>query len=193
MKSIQLLVVIIVLSLHVSICSAAELLSREYIPGTAISLSFPQKYSLRKSSEYNRNGSFISYDIYSDEGGYPSLSEILFCSINSLKEFEKMLAKLDDLNPSGDACGTLPTVKEYNNSKRILNNPSKYKTKYEIKRIGGRYYNISTYDCNDAIVREYRTFAKDIMIDIVVFIAYANNLEQQKGESDKLVSQLTIE
>ena len=198
MKSIQLLVVIIISFSHISLSNAAGPLSKKYIPSVGISLYFPKDYTLEKSNEPNRRGSFISYnfsfnfDLNCIRCNYPFLQEIQFFSIKSIKEYEKECSETNRDRGSGEGfceTGDYPTIKEYKKQKLALQNPERFKAKYQIKKIGTRNYIVSISSGTDCIFREYRCFSKDTMVAIWIVMRDPSQVEK----ADKILSQLMIE
>ena len=73
--------------------SAGDSGSRVYIKEVGVLLILPKDYSLRRSDEPNRRGSFACYRFRAREHpNFPSLQEIQFFSKKSIRRFENYWA-----------------------------------------------------------------------------------------------------
>jgi hypothetical protein len=130
------------------------------IPEVGIEIAFPSEYTITKSNETNRRGSFVSYDfIY--KSPLPTFQEIQFFSEESIKQFT---ANCDVDSPC--FFGDYPDLERYNGQKNAFNSGNDY-GKYEFKKFGDRNYFVSNFKCtgDSCVIREYTTFIDGNKID----------------------------
>ena len=96
--------------------SANDFGSSVTIKEAGVSLVLPKDYSIRKSDELNRRGSFVSFNFRTTkrDPASPTLQEIQFFSRKSIKRFEDECAKSEDSGgESFCETGNYPTITEY--------------------------------------------------------------------------------
>lgn len=152
------------------------------IPETGIKIVFPEEYTIAKSNEENRRGSFVSYDF--SYKTLPSLQEIQFFSKESIQKFTANCG-------TDTTCffGDYPDLTRYNGQKNAFNKGENYKN-YELKKIGDRNYFVSNFKCNgdNCVIREYTTFINSTKVD--VWITMAENT--QANAADNLFNKFKI-
>lgn len=154
------------------------------IPEVGVHISLPDEYTLTKSSEKNRRGSFVSYEINSSEQ-FPSFNEVQVFSEESIKQFTS------NCGVDNDPCffGDYPDLESYNGQKSAFDKEENYK-EYELKKFGDRNYFVSNSQCNgdSCVIREYTTFINDDKIDVWI----AMDDETQTNEADALFEKFEI-
>jgi hypothetical protein len=171
---------------------ADDSLIKVYVKEVGVFLVLPKDYSLQRSDEPNRRGSFASYNFSGmDDPNSPTLQEIRFFSKKSIKRFEDECAKNKDSGgESFCETGEYPTIREYVRQKKALQNPQDHKTKYQLKRFGNRDFIVSNHPCigGTGFYREYRTFLNVTMVAVWI---YMENVSQAKA-ADNLFAGLKI-
>ncbi|MBT4850018.1 hypothetical protein HON36_04155 [Candidatus Parcubacteria bacterium] len=140
-----------------------------YIPEANLSIEFPNKYTISKSLEEGRRGSFASYDFLGADSGLPNLMEIQFFSEGSIKICE---AKAEE-----NLCfmGDYPTSERYQGQRQAFAGGQDYE-KYKLDDYAGtKYFSYTRRVVGDGgYIREYTTFISDTKIDIIVYIGEDN-------------------
>lgn len=137
-------------------------------------ITYPDTYTIEKSSEAHRRGSYMSYDFYKKTGNGIFLQEIQFFSATSISEFAKK-CEIDGMCFEGD----YPTLERYNAQKEAFAQQQSYE-KYVLKTFGNRSYFVSNTPCigDSCIVREYTTFIEDTKIDIRIMMRDDSQIEE---------------
>ena len=139
---------------------------RFLIPEVGIEIVFPREYTISKSTETNRRGSFVSYD-FGYKSPLPAFQEIQFFSEASVKQFT------DNCDVDSPCFfGDYPDLERYNNQKTAFDTSTDY-GKYEFTKFGDRDYFVSNFKCtgDSCVIREYTTFIDDTKIDIWIIMA----------------------
>ena len=152
-----------------------------------LTIFLPYGYTITKSQEPYRRGSFVSYDII-PPGNYetPYLQEIQFFTEKSIRDF---LAAC-----SGDApCffGDYPDLDRYFAQRQAFERRVGF-DEYKLLQLGERYYFTSNHTCEGdvCILREYTTFLSEgIKVDIWIIM----DDETQDVQSDALISQVLMQ
>ncbi|PJC56182.1 hypothetical protein CO026_01740 [Candidatus Kaiserbacteria bacterium CG_4_9_14_0_2_um_filter_41_32] len=155
------------------------------ISEVGIKVSFPNNYSLIKSTEQNRRGSFVSYD-FQQSGGYktPNLDELQFFSEESIVN----LAKSCENTMCFD--GDYPDLARYSGQKTAFAQGKDYQN-YKLQKFNTRNWFVSSFRCtgDSCVIREYTTFLGNTKVD--VWIMMADSTEEK--QADTLFVQFKIE
>lgn len=149
-----------------------------------ISFSLPEEYSITKSSETNRLGSFESYELFA-KASLPTFYEIRFSDEESIKTF---LASCEKIDPRCIDWGT-SSLEKYNGQKKALLENTEYEG-YEKMILGNYTYFIKSTPCegDSCILREYSTFIGDIKVDVIITMEN----KTQESNADSLFEQFQI-
>jgi hypothetical protein len=150
-----------------------------------IKVCLPHGYSISRSAEPNRRGSFASYDLLPAEGSEtPYLVELQFFTKVSIEEFGTQCEQ-----DSTCFFGDYPDLALYRGQREALEG-SKTLEGYTLCRFNDRAFLASNLVCygDRCVIREYTTFVSDIKIDVWVLLSD----ESQVRPSDRLLSDLTI-
>lgn len=157
-----------------------------------VSLVLPKDYSIRKSDELNRRGSFVSFNFRTtkSDSASPTLQEIQFFSRKSIKRFEDECSK-SEVSGGESFCetGNYPTIRDYDRERKVLEKLIDDKTKHQIKRFGNRTFIVFNSHCPGCgIFREYRTFLNSTMVAVWIPM----DEESQVKAADELFAKLKI-
>jgi hypothetical protein len=130
------------------------------VPEVGIKIAFPDDYTIAKSNEINRRGSFVSYNFFKKDA-LPLFYEIQFFSKESIEKFAK--------NCTDEICfmGDFPDVKRYDGQKYAFKKGEDY-LNYKLTKINDHNYFTSNFKCegDSCVIREYTTFIDDTKVDI---------------------------
>ncbi len=163
---------------------ASEPILLEEVPVTLI---LPAGYTLTKSNEANRRGSFVSYDFTPpDNFQTPYLQEIQFFTEGSIRDF--IATCIGDY-----PCffGDYPDLERYFRQRQAFDQRQRFE-EYELLQIGEWFYYISNRPCegDTCILREYTTFLSGgIKVDIWSILED----DSQTTQSDELFSHLLLQ
>ena len=147
---------------------------------------FSEGYTLLKSEELHRRGSFVSY-VFDRLGysNYPELDEIQFFSEESIREFISNCGE-------GNICffGDQPDLPRYIGQKKAFSEGVDYEG-YVLKTFGNRRWFVKNIPASgdDVIIREYTTFFGELKVDVWITMAD----KSQETKADELFVQFSIE
>ncbi len=155
------------------------------IPEMNVGISFPESYTIHKSAEKNRRGSFVSYNFQTvTEHEAPYFYELQFFSQESIRIFTS--------NCEESPCfyGDYPTLERYSDQKIAFASGGNIED-FELRKFGLRSWFVSSHPCegDSCVIREYTTFIGDTKVD--VWIAMRGSDEEK--QADALFAQFSIE
>lgn len=158
----------------------------------SVKIYFPNDYSIEKSQEKNRRGTFVSYN-FNKGGEYspPQFHELQFFSEESLRNFASRCG--EELCFMGD----YPTLERYFGQKEAFSKAKDFtetynegrKKEFKLQNFNDRNFFVSFIFDPNGSGYEYTTFIGDIKIDVWIYVEN----EAQKAQSDTLFSKLRIE
>lgn len=159
------------------------------IPEVPLTISFPSAYTLTRSLETNRRGSFVSYDfgpLQALRGKTPYLKEIQFFSTESIEEFTKGCT-------GSDPCffGDYPDLERYYGQLKAYRDRRDFQT-YKLVLLVERFYFASTHPCegDTCVIREYTAFVPgDIKVDIWIIMEDETEITQ----SDEIMRSVKLQ
>jgi hypothetical protein len=158
------------------------------IAEAGIKIQYPGDYSLNKSTELDRWGSFAAYEFlnHNKETESPvSLQEILILNRESVDKYAKNCA----VNPWDCQVVELPSLESYNGQKEALVADRDY-GQYKLNKFDNRSYLTASFKCqgDDCVLREYITFIADNQVKVIIRMG----AENQAIEADELFQNFKI-
>ena len=144
------------------------------IPEANVVVSFPNIYTLEKSTEENRRGSFVSYEFEkSGEYIWPHFVELQFFSNDSISDFSE--------NCGDSPCffGDYPDEERYTAQKKAFAE-GKSVGDFKLLPFGDRNWFASSHPCigDYCVIREYTTFIGDTKIDAWIMMGSPEETRQ---------------
>jgi len=151
----------------------------------AIKVCLPDGYSASKSSEQNRRGSFVSYDLEPADGAeMPYLAELQFFTEASIDRFTR-----DCGLESPCFFGDYPDLERYHGQREALEEQESWDG-YELVRLNERAFLVRDLPCygDSCVIREYTTFVRQIKLDLWVVMDDVS----QSQDSDRLLGEAQV-
>lgn len=154
------------------------------IPELGVKVSFPEDFTVTKSDEKGRRGSYASYDFFNrGNSREPLLSELQLFSRDSISQFQETCKT--------EMCfeGDYPTTERYDGQKAALAKGVSYEG-YALKTFNGRKWLVTDRKClgDSCTIREYTTFFADTKSDV-----WITAWESKDREADALFAKLKFE
>jgi len=147
------------------------------ITGSVVTLSYPADYTIKKDTEQNRRGSFVSYDFEAQNAPEVHLAEIQFFTRASISEF---LTRCED-----NFCfeGDYPDLQRFDGQRTALANEKGY-GKYQYVIATTNDWLVANYSTTDQVtIREYTTFVgEDRNTKVDLWIMMPNGTPNNKAD-----------
>ncbi len=150
-----------------------------------VRVRYPKSYTLEKSTERNRRGSFAAYNII-PQGTAPYLNELQLFSLESVTQFIEACQKRSDPCFFGD----YPTVERFQGMQKAFTAGTSYQG-YSLNTIGSEKYLIKNIEAQGegGLFREYNSFVGTTMVTIWVYMRDASG----NAQADTLVAPWSLE
>lgn len=150
-----------------------------------VRVRYPKSYTLEKSTERNRRGSFAAYNII-PQGTAPYLNELQLFSLESITQFIEACQKRSDPCFFGD----YPTVERFQGMQKAFTAGTSYQG-YSLNTLGSEKYLIKNIEAQGegGLFREYNSFVGTTMVTIWVYMRDASG----NAQADTLVTPWSLE